>query len=212
MQEYITDYVINEPATPDIIIREEKYQTTEYPKCTEKLIPYMSSGDQFYGNFLKYHGFMLHASCIVINGGAYLFSGECGVGKSTHTHLLKKWYGGEIINDDKPAIRKVDDAWVAYGTPWSGKDHENQNTKSPVKAICFLTKDRSKNELRPLSTFVGATGILQNTLYHLRGGAMEVLLQYIDDFTAAVPCYSLDSLANQDTAKLLFDEMVNHEV
>ena len=68
---------------------------------------YLESGFQFYRKLMDYDGFMLHSSCVVVDGYAYLFSGPCGMGKSTHTQkYLNTFPDAVIINDDKPALRR----------------------------------------------------------------------------------------------------------
>ena len=71
---------------------------------------------------------LLHSSCVVYEDKAYLFSAPCGTGKSTHTQIwLKRFPGAYILNDDKPAIRIMEDGVYAFGTPFSGKTDLNVN-------------------------------------------------------------------------------------
>ena len=83
-----------------------------------------------------------HASALAKDGGAYLFAGKSGAGKSTHTRMWRETFGSSvtIINDDKPLIRFVGGVPYVYGTPWDGKDHLNTNIKMPVRGIAFLEK------------------------------------------------------------------------
>ena len=84
---------------------------------------------------------MLHASAVVVDGDAYLFSAPCGTGKSTHASLWLKYLKHKnpyILNDDKPAIRIVNDNIYVYGTPFSGKTDKNKNEKANLKGIAFL--------------------------------------------------------------------------
>ena len=85
---------------------------------------------------------MLHSSAVVVDGYAYLFSADSGVGKSTHTDLWLKLLGEKafIVNDDKPAIRNIDGEWFVYGTPWCGKNNTNKNAKIKLGAIVFLER------------------------------------------------------------------------
>ena len=97
---------------------------------------------QFYEKLLDYNGMMFHASAVVVDGKAYLFSAPSGTGKSTHTRLWLEYFGEKayILNDDKPAIRIMDGKFYAYGTPWCGKDNVSTNQKCEIKAICFLER------------------------------------------------------------------------
>lgn len=194
---------------PQIVIDASRYNPANWSETLRpELLPYMESGDQFYVQLLGYDGLLLHSSCIVLEGKAYLFSGPCGIGKSTHTSLLEKYYGGIVINDDKPALRLLDGQWIAFGTPWSGSGHRNVNASAPVGGICFLTEDRSQNEIRSVNGFRAVAGVLQQTTHFLLEKRMEKLLELTDKLVQAVPFYEMDSLANEDSARLIVETMV----
>ena len=42
-----------------------------------------------------------------------------------------------IINDDKPVLRRLEDGWYAYGTPFSGKTDENVNKKVKLQGNLY---------------------------------------------------------------------------
>lgn len=64
----------------------------------------------------------IHSSCIVCKERAYLFLGESGTGKSTHTRLWREHIAGAVLlNDDSPIISVEEDGVWVYGSPWSGK-------------------------------------------------------------------------------------------
>ena len=89
------------------------------------------------------HGVMLvHSSALIYDGGAYLFSADSGVGKSTHTKLWLKAFGDKvhIMNDDKPVVRLYDDHAQAYGTPFDGGSGIALNENFPLKAIIFVER------------------------------------------------------------------------
>ena len=144
-------YLTEEASAPEIIIRPELYRADCWPNLTPEQMEYMESGMQFYWHLLRYNGLMLHASAAALGGRAYLFSGPCGRGKSTHTHLWQQTFGEavQVFNDDKPALRRLDGRWYAYGTPWCGKDGINLNQKWPLGGICFLEKSQENRIRRP---------------------------------------------------------------
>ena len=92
----------------------------EHPELSAPDWDYMISGQDFYIALLRHNGILLHASCVVVDGVAYAFSANSGVGKSTHTQLWLKHFGDRayMLNDDKPAIRCIDGVICACGTPW----------------------------------------------------------------------------------------------
>lgn len=120
---------------------EKVYQQT-MPYSNYTTIEYMHTGSKFNRLLLEHNGCMLHSSAVVIDGYAYLFSADSGIGKSTHTELWLKHFGERayIINDDKPAIRFVENTLYVYGTPWSGKHNINKNIRVRLGGIVFLER------------------------------------------------------------------------
>lgn len=65
------------------------------------------------------------------------------MGKSTHTKLWIKKFGAEnvqIINDDKPIIRFIDNDWYVYGSPFDGGTGINKNIRAKLGGIIFLER------------------------------------------------------------------------
>ena len=84
---------------------------------------------------------MVHASVVAHEGGAYMFLGRSGTGKSTHSSLwLKNIAGTYLLNDDNPVIRVEGDKVNIYGTPWSGKTPCYKNEVLPLKASVRLSQ------------------------------------------------------------------------
>ena len=124
----------------DIVLDAAKIRPDTWDTLSAEDNYYLNSGFLFYLQLLRHNGMMLHASAVVVDGYAYLFSGPCGIGKSTHTALYKDAFPeAVIINDDKPALRCMDGVWYAFGTPWCGKDGINVNMSAPLAASAFCT-------------------------------------------------------------------------
>ena len=168
---------------------------------------YMESGFQFYWGLLRYSGLMLHASAVALGGRAYLFSGPCGRGKSTHTRLWQKTFGpdAQIFNDDKPALRRLD-RWYAYGTPWCGKDGLNRNQKWPLGGICFL-EQAAENRIRRLTPAEALPLALAQTTYRLQPRSMELLLAALDALLREVPIFLLENRPEEAAARLSYETM-----
>lgn len=169
---------------------------------------YMESGMQFYWRLLRFSGLMLHASAVAMEGRAYLFSGPCGMGKSTHTGLWRQTFGdaAQVFNDDKPALRRLEDRWYAYGTPWCGKDGINQNKKVPLAGICFLQRGE-ENHIRRLTPAETVGRILAQTTYRLQPASMDLLLGHIDALAREIPMFELASRPETAAARLSYETM-----
>lgn len=155
-----------------------------------------------------YNGLMLHASSAALGGRAYLFSGPCGRGKSTHTRLWQQTFGEavQVFNDDKPALRRLDGRWYAYGTPWCGKDGINLNQKWPLGGICFLEKSQ-ENRIRRLPAAEALPLILAQTTYRLQPHSMELLLASLDSLLREIPVFLLENRPEEAAARLSFETM-----
>ena len=144
-------YRKNSTEDPDIRIESMKkiYQERN-PQMTEEDAEYLGTGSSFYRKIIEHDGMMLHASAVVVEGKAYLFSANSGTGKSTHTALWLKLFGKRafILNDDKPALRYQEGTWYAYGTPWSGKNDISTNIGVPLAGIALLERSEN-NEIYP---------------------------------------------------------------
>ena len=183
------EYLTDAEADPDIIIREENYRLNSWKGMSVENAVYMESGFQFYRQLLDFNGLMLHSSALELDGVAYLFSGPCGVGKSTHTRLWQSTFGEKVkvFNDDKPALRRLDDGWFAYGTPWCGKDGININMKVPLGGICFL-KQGDENSIRRLDKRESITNIISQTTFKISNVAkMEKLLETVGKLVEEIP-------------------------
>ncbi len=149
---------------------------------------YLDSGFYFYQQLLRHDGMMLHASAVVVDGYAYLFSGPCGMGKSTHTAMYKKTFpDAVIINDDKPALRRIDGTWYAFGTPWCGKDGINVNTSAPLAGICFL--HRGDTLLRRLTALEALPQFLRQTYGRDTAQDAQLLMSLLDDLLRNIPVF-----------------------
>ena len=203
------DYITNAACSPDITVLADQYRPDRYQNANEETVCYMESGFQFYRELLKYNGIMLHSSAVTYEGRAYLFSGPCGMGKSTHTRLWQKVFGDKavVFNDDKPAIRKLDGVYYAYGTPWCGKDGINANMKLPLAGICFL-KRGEQNTIRRLNGFEAATNSMAQTLHRFKDESnLSLMLAFVDELINSIPVFEFKNLPVPDAAHLSYQTM-----
>ncbi len=204
------DYLWNNGGEPEIIINQDAYRAERYDaKIGPATVAYMESAYQFYLKLVEFGGFYLHSSAVVMDGRAYLFSGPCRAGKSTHTKLWKSTFGSDakIINDDKPAIRYINGKWIAYGTPWCGKDGINENASAPLAGVCFLKK-APQNNIKKLDTMDAMQRILSQTIYKFNSAdQLDYLLKLIDRFLCDIPVYELENLPEPSAARLSFETM-----
>lgn len=204
------DYLHSGEGDVNITIRTDLYRRDKYhPEINEDILAYVESGYQFYLQLVDFDGLYLHSSGIEMDGRAYLFSGPCGTGKSTHAQQWQKLFGeaAQVFNDDKPAMRCLDGKWYAYGTPWCGKDGINQNKKVPLAGICFL-KQAEENKIRRLSPAEATHRILSQTIFKIRDvERMDRLIASLEKLLLQIPVYELENRPEPEAARLSYETM-----
>lgn len=199
---------LTEPCIPDIVIRSDwKGLQASQPHLSEDDCEYLTTGGSFYRQLPNFGGMMLHASAVVREGWAYLFTAPCGTGKSTHTRLwLEAFPDAFILNDDKPALRIVDSTAYAYGTPWSGKTAQNRNLRVPLAGICILGRGKD-NKITPCTRPAAIHRLLEQTARPRDGAAMKKLLELVDKLVSTVPVWKMECNMESDAARLSYRTM-----
>ena len=80
---------------------------------------------------------ILHAACVNTQYEGIVFSGKSGAGKSTQADLWCRYGQGKLINGDKTIIKKVDNSWYAYGSPYAGSSRCYVSERCKLNAIVF---------------------------------------------------------------------------
>ena len=151
--------------------------------------------------------FFLHASAVVYEGAAYLFSGPSGTGKSTHTALWRELFPQSyILNDDKPVIWPEKGKISAWGTPFSGRTDLQVNRGVPVKGICFLKQGR-ENRIRPVTGEEALALLLNNTWRPRSNPGMSLLLDMMEQVVTETHVYELCCTEDPEAARLSYTVM-----
>ena len=195
-------YITESVGEADIVITSEPRELkNQQPHLSLDDCEYLCTGGSFYRQLLLHKGLMLHASAVVMDGYAYLFSAPCGTGKSTHTELWQQAFGKAAImlNDDKPALRKENNRWYAYGTPWSGKTAQNVNMRVPLGGVCVLSRGEV-NEIEPYSGAAAIFSLLDQTVRPQAVNIRGELLELLDDLMTSVPVWKLRCTPTKEAA------------
>ena len=96
------NYLTTEKAGADIIIRTQLYRRGIYsPRIPDSTVAYMESGHQFHLELLNHNGFFLHSSAVVVDGKAYLFSGDSGENRVAQHRYNKVYYKNSKLTAKK---------------------------------------------------------------------------------------------------------------
>ncbi len=207
-------YAFDFRCEPDISINvtqnDIKACQKRYPALSVESAEYLASGIKFYRQLLNYDGFMIHSSAIEYNGKAYMFSAPCGTGKSTHTEYWIKKLGEEnvrIINDDKPAVRLMNDVFYCCGTPWSGKHDLSNDIIVPVGALVFIERSEVNN-IRKIKPGELLKRFFPQTIRPLEPENMGKLLDLFEKMTQQVPVYILGAENDIKAAEFAIEKIV----
>lgn len=200
-----------EPKEPaDIVIDSDWTRVKKHlAHLSDEDCAYLATGGDFYRQLLKFDGMMLHASAVVREGRAYLFSAPCGTGKSTHTALWRSVFSDAVIlNDDKPALRREDGRWYAYGTPWSGKTDINENVSAPLRAMVFIERSK-ENKICPITPTEAFVRMIREIPIYTHKELSDRMMNTVNKIFTAVPAYLLSCDISKDAVDVVKNEIFN---
>jgi hypothetical protein len=112
--------------------------------------------------FAKHQGMLVHAAAVEVDGGAWVFAGPSGSGKS---HWTRQWQerGMTVLDEDRVVLRQLDGQVWAFGTPWHAEPRLCSPQGAPVERIFFLQRAEADavQETRPASA---ATLLLRSSM------------------------------------------------
>lgn len=140
----------------------------------------------------SYNGIFLHCAALKYNGKAYLFTAPSGTGKTTHIRLWMKNLGDrvEVINGDKPILRKKGDDVIVYGTPWQGKENYGSNISATLGGI-FLLNRGTENSVEKATVKDSLAFLLSQTLRPYEKENMIKLFELFECIIKNIPIYHL---------------------
>lgn len=150
---------------------------------------------------------LMHSSVTMNAGKGYLFLGVSGTGKSTHSDLwVNHIPGSEILNDDNPAVRLMDDGTVrVYGTPWSGKRNYYKQLSVPIGAFVRLEQS-PENEIQRKSNLEGFAIILSSTSTMIwdKESYMQIC-ETISEIAMRTPMFHLKNRPEPEAARMSYE-------
>lgn len=198
------DYITDSRKNIDIDIINSKSEIESVSEVSNLgLKEFILIHEKIANQLYRFNRILIHGAAIAYNNQAYLFSGDSGIGKSTHIKYLKNLYNDiTIINGDKPII---DDKGIVYGTPWSGKEKWNTNTSFPLKSIIFVNRD-TYNHIEKLDKNECLERLLNN-VYKENG--LNEIINILDKALNNVTFYNLYCTDDPESAKLTFETIIN---
>lgn len=151
------------------------------------------------------NGLLFHASLVEYEGRAVAFTASSGTGKSTQADLWHEHLGAEIMNGDRAFIRRFDDEWRAYGSPWAGSSPYVKNVKAPLAGIVVL-KQAPENRIRCLNAAEVMTYLYNNVRYPFWDEeATAASLETLDALIREIPIFLLECRPDEEAVRITRD-------
>ena len=151
---------------------------------------------------------LFHGSTVAVDGEAYLFTADCGTGKSTHTRLWRQVFGDRavMVNDDKPFLRLTEQGVLACGAPWSGKHGLDSNVALPLQGICILRRG-AENRIRQIRPEDAMEMLLHQSYAPLDASNLPGHRRLVASLAAAVPLWQMDCTKDPEAAAIAYAAM-----
>ena len=146
---------------------------------------------------------LVHASVVRRHGYGYAFIAKSGTGKSTQVSSWLRYIPDcDLMNDDTPVIRLINEQPYIYGSPWSGKTPCYRNIKAKLGAITRIAR-AEHNSIEKLPA-VSALAVLLPAVSTMKwdkqvyNNAQRIMFKLIE----TTPHFILHCLPDKDAALL----------
>ena len=152
--------------------------------------------------------FLMHGAVVATAGQGYMITAPSGVGKTTRLCLWTESIPDSfVVNGDKPLLRKEDDIYRAYGTPWCGKEGWNTDVSAPLRAIFLLSRadDGGGNRVRKLPFPEAFPRLLHQTHLPDEPEARRRVLYLLRSLAGRVDVYDFHSEPTAEAVRLAWE-------
>jgi len=150
------------------------------------------------------NGVELHAAGLIdADGRGHLFVGHSGAGKSTMTRLWEGEPGVVILSDDRIILRRKEDRFLMYGTPWHGDARHASPASAPVSAIYLLAHGNATRPAPLASPQALARLFTMSVSAFYSQDAVDFTLGFISRLVDVVPCFALPFVPDRRVVDLV---------
>lgn len=147
---------------------------------------------------LARQSFLLHASCVIRNGRAIVFTAPSGTGKSTQADLWAMHADAQIINGDRTLLFLQDGQWYAGGFPVCGSSPYCLNRTAPLEALICLAQAPRNRAVRPHPLRAMQTVYSQAFVNHWNPNDCRRTSDLIIDLVQRVPTFHYECTKEAD--------------
>lgn len=152
-------------------------------------------------------GLLLHSSVVFHEGKVILFSGPCGMGKSTQARLWEETLGASTLNGDRCVLTVEQGIVKGGGSPWCGSSGIYDPSWGPVEAIVLLRQGK-ENRMDLAPPTVAFRELYRQCLVHPWDSEfVNETCNIITDILSTIPVYTLSCLPDPSAVHLCYEKI-----
>ena len=153
--------------------------------------------------FPDHDAFILHASYVIYNRKAILFTAPSGTGKTTQAKYWEAERGAEIVNGDRVLITRRDGQFYANGIYVCGTSGISKNVTAPIEAVVLLEQGEA-NELNAIPSRKLFLRIMCECSYDLANVSQyEKVTELVSDMINKLPVFCYRCKKDPDSVEAL---------
>jgi len=136
-------------------------------------------------------GALIHSSGVASNGKGFIFPGRSGSGKTTLSQELSDGKRLLLLSDDRVIVRKLNNTFEVFGTPWAGEGGIALNKHFPLSGMFFISHAEHNRieDIKPQKALEMLLPVTSIPWYDPE--VMDKVLHFCDDLTSSIPAYNL---------------------
>ena len=217
IRQHCQPYLVEPCREPDLVMEADEKEIAfgkawflqhEHTEITDAESEFSRAPFSIYSKLPAFGAMWLHSVLLEMDGEGYAITAPSGYGKSTQGQLWLKAFPdrARIINGDNPIVRKEGEGFVAYGTPFCGKEGYQVNIGVPLKGFCYL-KHGETNSIRRMDSTVAFAQLLREYQCRFTPQNQEKYMELLQQFAEKVPIYVLTCNMDAEAAVVAYEGM-----
>lgn len=144
-------------------------------------------------------GIMIHACGISDSGQGFVFIGPSDSGKTTLARLWKDHQDVTVLSDECVVIRRIENQYWVYGTPWTRWDKFASPEGAPLEKLFFI-RHADKNIISRKQESDTVENLLAQSSFSsfYDRAAMQYTLDFCSELSQRIPVYDLGFVPTQE--------------
>lgn len=213
IRQHCQPYLVEPYREPDLVMEADEKEIAfgkawflqhEHTEITDAASEFSRAPYTIYPQLPQFDALWLHSAVMEMDGEGYAVTAPSGYGKTTHARLCPG--KARIINGDNPIFRKENEDFMAYGTPFCGKEGYQVNIGVPLRGFCYL-KHGEANSIRRLEPSLAFGQLMREYQGRFTPQNQEKYMELLQHFAEKVPVYVLTCNMDAEAAVVAYEGM-----